>query len=132
MWQRISPYSAVQSQKRRATEVARHLLHGTFDDLIPYVGVAVRAAPKLGVVLEVIVVDNDSEGSAAPIVAQHFEREQIAFRYFLEPVKNISMARNRAVANASGDPRRRASAITSGENSAPLVVTRFIGSARTA
>jgi hypothetical protein len=51
-WPGVDP----EGTSRAASKLARHLLHGTFDDLIPYVGVAVRAAPKLGVVLEVIVV----------------------------------------------------------------------------
>ena len=32
------------------------LVHGTFDDLIPYAGVDVSSAPELGVVLDVIVI----------------------------------------------------------------------------
>jgi succinoglycan biosynthesis protein ExoM len=53
-------------------------------------------------VLEVIVVDNDSEGSAATVVSSHRDRQHITFRYFIQPVKNISMTRNMAVANATG------------------------------
>ena len=55
------------------------------------------------VILEVIIVDNDCEGSAAPIVRRRQDQKQIAFKYFLQPEKNISLSRNMAVANASGD-----------------------------
>jgi succinoglycan biosynthesis protein ExoM len=54
------------------------------------------------VVLEIVVVDNDFDGSAAAVVAGHGDREQMTFRYFLQPTKNISMARNTAVSNARG------------------------------
>jgi succinoglycan biosynthesis protein ExoM len=53
--------------------------------------------------LEVIIVDNDCEGGAAPIVRRRQDERQISFQYFLQPVKNISLTRNMAVANASGD-----------------------------
>ena len=52
--------------------------------------------------LEIIVVDNDCDGSAAPVIGRHDDRTQISFHYFLQPLKNISMTRNMAVANATG------------------------------
>ena len=54
------------------------------------------------VALEIVVVDNDSDGSAAEVVAGHRDRNRMTFRYFLQPVKNISRARNTAVSNARG------------------------------
>jgi succinoglycan biosynthesis protein ExoM len=52
--------------------------------------------------LEILVVDNDCDGSAAPVIARHDGSKQVSFHYFLQPLKNISMARNMAVANARG------------------------------
>lgn len=52
--------------------------------------------------LEIIVVDNDCDGSAAPVIGRYNDRKQISFHYFLQPLKNISMTRNVAVANAGG------------------------------
>ena len=52
--------------------------------------------------MEVIVVDNDAEGTAETIVAKYSNREHIQFRYFQQPERNISLTRNMAVANASG------------------------------
>ena len=55
-----------------------------------------------GVVVEVIVVDNDPRKSAEPIVADVHGTERIRFSYFHQPVKNISLTRNMAVEKASG------------------------------
>src|SRR4051794_33953703 len=52
--------------------------------------------------LQVIVVDNDCTRSAAPVVAQHNDQKHITFRYLVQPVKNISLTRNLAVANSEG------------------------------
>ena len=52
--------------------------------------------------LEILVVDNDSEGSAAAVVARYRDTHKIVFRYFRQPVKNISLTRNLAVSNATG------------------------------
>ena len=55
-----------------------------------------------GVVVEVIVVDNDPGKSAEPIVADLHGTEQIRFSYFHQPVRNISLTRNMTVEKASG------------------------------
>ncbi|MGE0822322.1 MAG: glycosyltransferase family 2 protein [Candidatus Binatia bacterium] len=54
------------------------------------------------VILEIIVVDNDPEGSAEEIVHKYSDTKQMTFRYFQQPVKNISLTRNVAVMNAGG------------------------------
>lgn len=53
---------------------------------------------------EVIVVDNDASGSARAVV-EHRRRMGAPFpiHYDIQPVKNISLTRNRTVALASGD-----------------------------
>jgi succinoglycan biosynthesis protein ExoM len=49
---------------------------------------------------EVVVVDNDPEGSAAPVLARYAER--LPLRALAEPRRNISLARNRALDAAEG------------------------------
>jgi succinoglycan biosynthesis protein ExoM len=51
---------------------------------------------------EVVVVDNDSEGSAAAVVARARTHAPYPIRYAIEPLKNIAHARNRTVAMARG------------------------------
>lgn len=51
--------------------------------------------------LEVIVVDNSERATARPVVEAMQERLP-GLRYFVEPVQNISLARNRATAEARG------------------------------
>jgi succinoglycan biosynthesis protein ExoM len=53
------------------------------------------------VISELIVVDNDAAASGQAVVAA--ARPPFPLRYDVEPVKNISLARNRAVALARGD-----------------------------
>lgn len=53
--------------------------------------------------LEIVVVDNDWTGSAADVVDHARERLTIDINYFCEPKKNISLARNKAVAEATGE-----------------------------
>jgi succinoglycan biosynthesis protein ExoM len=60
-----------------------------------------QALPK-SVDLDVIVVDNDAAGSGESVVAKYGNLEHIRFRYFSQPVRNISLTRNMAVANATG------------------------------
>jgi len=56
------------------------------------------------VTLEVIVVDNDASGAAEPVVRKYYDQKShISFQYFLQPIKNISLARNTAVAHATGE-----------------------------
>lgn len=53
---------------------------------------------------EVIVVDNDAAGSAAPVVERRRELgAPFPIHYDVQPVKNISLTRNRTVELASGD-----------------------------
>lgn len=49
-----------------------------------------------------VVVDNDKNGSARPAVESFRGRSSMDVRYFVEPEQNISLARNRAVAEATG------------------------------
>jgi len=51
--------------------------------------------------VEVIVVDNTAAASARPLV-EALQAEFACLRYFVEPVQNISHARNRAVREARG------------------------------
>ena len=53
---------------------------------------------------EVVVVDNDAAGSARAVVERRRESgAPFPIRYDVQPVKNISLTRNRTVALASGD-----------------------------
>jgi len=51
----------------------------------------------------VVVIDNDSEASARETVLSFAEQTSLKVYYEVEPEQNISLARNRAVAHASGD-----------------------------
>ncbi|MGI9592938.1 MAG: glycosyltransferase family 2 protein, partial [Myxococcota bacterium] len=53
-----------------------------------------------GVAWELVVVDNDPEGSATPVLARFGER--LPLRALAEPRRNIAHARNRAVKAAAG------------------------------
>jgi GT2 family glycosyltransferase len=56
------------------------------------------------VILEVIVVDNDASGAAEPVVRKYYHQQShINFQYVLQPIKNISLARNTAVAHGNGE-----------------------------
>lgn len=50
----------------------------------------------------IVIVDNDREQSAKRMVAQMAREMSCSIRYEVEPEQNIALARNRAVANASG------------------------------
>ncbi len=55
---------------------------------------------------EIIVVDNDATGSGRAAVEAQMERAGrlgIGLRYEIEPIQNIAMARNRAVAAGTGE-----------------------------
>jgi glycosyltransferase involved in cell wall biosynthesis len=52
---------------------------------------------------EVVVVDNDRERSSESIVRNFADRTGVETAYDCEPERNISLARNRAVSNASGN-----------------------------
>lgn len=51
----------------------------------------------------IVVVDNDDTKSARDIVTDVREKSLISMDYYVEPEKNIALARNRAVQNANGD-----------------------------
>jgi succinoglycan biosynthesis protein ExoM len=51
----------------------------------------------------VVIVDNDEQESARPIVESWSSQSKISVHYDVEPEQNISLARNRAVKNAKGD-----------------------------
>ncbi len=51
----------------------------------------------------IVVIDNDANQSAQATVAAFQERISTDIVYDVEPVANISLARNKAVANAKGD-----------------------------
>lgn len=59
---------------------------------------AVPAGTEVGLV----IVDNDRDCSARGIVMRHARRSRFPITYGVEPVQNISLARNRCVAMASG------------------------------
>ena len=50
----------------------------------------------------VVVVDNDREQSAKPVVNEVRQRSRVTMKYFVEPEKNLALARNRAVEGAEG------------------------------
>jgi succinoglycan biosynthesis protein ExoM len=53
---------------------------------------------------EVVVVDNDAAASARPVVEQHLlQSAPFPIRYAVQPVKNISLTRNKTVELAGGD-----------------------------
>jgi len=56
-----------------------------------------------GISLQVIVVDNDEKESAKKVVEEFSNTEEIAFEYFVQPIKNISLTRNIAVQNSRGE-----------------------------
>lgn len=51
----------------------------------------------------ILIVDNDINQSAELIVRSFFEKSPIDLAYYVEPVQNISLARNKAVKNSVGD-----------------------------
>jgi glycosyltransferase involved in cell wall biosynthesis len=53
--------------------------------------------------LSIVVVDNDHERSAEPIVTRHQARSAIPIEYDVEPERHIALARNRAIKNSRGD-----------------------------
>jgi len=53
--------------------------------------------------IEIVICDNDAERSAQIVVDAVSRTADVAVRYFSEPVQNISLARNRTVAEARGE-----------------------------
>jgi len=64
--------------------------------------VSVLAQQGLDAPYEIVVVDNDAEGSAARVAQAFAARSPIPIRYVLEARPGISHARNTGVANAAG------------------------------
>ena len=59
---------------------------------------------------EVVIVDNDVTGSARPVVDSRIAKgTPFPIRYEIQPLKNISLTRNRTVALASGGSGWRSS-----------------------
>jgi succinoglycan biosynthesis protein ExoM len=59
-----------------------------------------RQKRPVGLELEVLVVDNDADGSAAPVLERW--RGELPLRSFCEPRRNIAHARNLGLAHARG------------------------------
>ena len=51
----------------------------------------------------IVVVDNDRFQTARQVVLTFQQSTKLDIKYFIEPVQNISLARNRAIENARGD-----------------------------
>ncbi len=52
---------------------------------------------------EVIVVDNDPGGSAEEVTRNYNQTQKLSVKYFIQPIKNISLTRNKCVENAVGE-----------------------------
>lgn len=55
------------------------------------------------VTMEIIVVDNDSQGSAEEIFRKYSDNQSHVIHYFIQPEKNISLTRNMAISKARGN-----------------------------
>lgn len=75
----------------KRAELLDKLLQSLLDQVLPE-----------GVNAEVVVVDNDAEGSAEPIVRRYRDTDRMTFRYFRQPIKNISLTRNMGIREATG------------------------------
>lgn len=53
--------------------------------------------------IEIVVVDNDKAGSAGNIARNFQDTTNIPVRYEIEPIQNIALARNQAIAIAQGE-----------------------------
>lgn len=51
----------------------------------------------------IVVADNDHEQSAKSLVEEFAGRSSVSIKYCVEPMQNIAMARNKAIANAAGE-----------------------------
>ena len=80
----ICTYKRPQLLRRLLTEVIRQDTGGEFT-------------------LSVVVADNDEERSAEATVAEFGRATAIPMKYCVEPRQNIALARNKVVANATGD-----------------------------
>jgi glycosyltransferase involved in cell wall biosynthesis len=64
---------------------------------------AMQCQECTGFSYSITVVDNDAEQSARQVVERWSARSPMPVRYCVEPVQNISLARNRAVENSEGE-----------------------------
>jgi succinoglycan biosynthesis protein ExoM len=51
----------------------------------------------------IVIVDNDSSESARRTVEFYASQSRVAISYFVEPVRNISLARNKTIEKAKGE-----------------------------
>jgi len=51
----------------------------------------------------IVVADNDGGRSAEPVVSEFAANSAVAVRYCVQPEQNISLTRNKAIENATGD-----------------------------
>jgi len=79
-----------------ATYKRPELLKNLLDSLV------VQVIPD-EVKLEIIIIDNDPEGSARDVYKQFHNIRQVEFSYDVQPIKNISLTRNKAVKKSTGD-----------------------------
>jgi glycosyltransferase involved in cell wall biosynthesis len=52
---------------------------------------------------DIVVVDNDRSETARPVCESFRSISRVPVGYYVEPIQNIALARNRAVGNATGD-----------------------------
>lgn len=52
---------------------------------------------------EIVVVDNDSLESSKSIVADFKDASRLSLKYFTQPIKNISLTRNKCIENSKGE-----------------------------
>ena len=79
-----------------ATYKREYLLEKLLDSLL------IQNLP-FNISLEIIVVDNNSEGTAKKVLEKFTNSEKIKLKYYLQPKKNISITRNIGLGNATGD-----------------------------
>ncbi len=53
--------------------------------------------------IEIIIVDNDPEKTGEPIFKKFHDTDLIKLSYFVQPIKNISLTRNKSVKEARGE-----------------------------
>ncbi len=76
----------------RRPDLLRNLLNSLVDQVI-----------SEDVKLEIIIVDNDPDERARSVYRQFRNTRQFEFHYFTQPIKNISLTRNKAVEKATGE-----------------------------
>jgi succinoglycan biosynthesis protein ExoM len=88
----VCPHISVCICTYKRTQLLRLLLHKLFeqrtDGLFTY---------------SLVIADNDAQASGRDVVAEFQSRAGLPITYSVEPEQNIAMARNKALANATGD-----------------------------